>query len=111
MDVDVTVLYFGGCPSWQTALERVHAAAAQSGVPVQVSTLAVESDEDAVRMGFTGSPTVLMEGTDPFVQPGSSPALACRLYATPAGLAGSPTIDQLVAALIEHVDDTTGYAR
>ena len=109
--MDVTVLYFGGCPSWQTAVERVHAAAARSGVAVRVSTLAVESDEDAVRLGFTGSPTVLMEGTDPFAQPSSTPALACRLYTTPAGLAGSPTIDQLVAALIEHVDDTTGYAR
>lgn len=110
MSVDVTVLYFGGCPSWRTAVERVQAAAGRSGVPVRVSTLAVESDEDAVRLGFTGSPTVLFEGTDPFAQPSSTPALACRLYATPAGLAGSPTIDQLVAALIEHIDATTEYA-
>ena len=46
MSVEVTVLYFSGCPSWTTALERVHAAAAQAGVEVSVSVLAVETDED-----------------------------------------------------------------
>src|SRR5690349_17070800 len=47
MSVGVTVLYFGGCPSWQTAIERVHAAAARAGVAVQVSTEAVESSGEA----------------------------------------------------------------
>ncbi|TQJ49287.1 hypothetical protein FBY26_0965 [Phycicoccus sp. SLBN-51] len=97
--MNVTVLYFGGCPSWQTALERVHAAADRTGVTVQVSTQAVESTEDADRLGFTGSPTILLDGTDPFAQPGEISALACRLYTTPDGLAGSPTVDQLADAL------------
>jgi hypothetical protein len=108
--VEVTVLYFVGCPNWQTAVERVQAAAKRAGVPVLVSTLAVESDEDAARLGFTGSPTVLLAGTDPFAQPRSSSALACRLYSTPDGLAGSPTVDQVVAALVEHVDSPTEFA-
>jgi hypothetical protein len=99
MSVDVTVLYFGGCPSWQTAIDRVHAAAARAGVAVQVSTEAVESSGEADRLGFTGSPTILLDGTDPFAQPGEISALACRVYATPDGLAGSPTVDQLVDAL------------
>ncbi len=102
MSVDVTVLYFGGCPSWQTAIERVHAAAARTGVEVQVSTRAVESNEDANRLGFTGSPTILLNGTDPFAKPGQVPALACRVYSTLDGLAGSPTVDQLVDALIQR---------
>ena len=95
----MTVLYFGGCPSWQTVIERVHAAAALTGVAVQVSTQAVESTEEAHRLGFTGSPTILLDGTDPFAQPSEIPALACRVYATADGLAGSPTIDQLADAL------------
>ncbi|WP_353611985.1 thioredoxin family protein [Nostocoides sp. Soil756] len=99
MSVDVTVLYFSGCPSWQTAIERVHAAADRTDVAVQVSTQAVETTEDADRLGFTGSPTILLDGTDPFAQPGGISALACRVYATPDGLAGSPTVDQLADAL------------
>lgn len=60
MIVDVTVLYFDGCPSCQTAMERVEAASARAGVPVRVSTLAVTSTADARRLVFTGSPTILM---------------------------------------------------
>ena len=99
MSVDVTVLYFSGCPSWQTALERVHAAAEQVEVEVAVSLLAVETQQEADRLGFTGSPTMWLDGTDPFATADAAPALACRVYATPDGLAGSPTVDQLAAAL------------
>ena len=102
MSVDVKVLYFDGCPSWQTALERVETASVQAGVPVRVSTVAVTSNEDAERLEFTGSPTILVDGSDPFAQPGARPALACRLYATSDGMAGSPTVDQLVAALAQR---------
>lgn len=100
--MNVTVLYFSGCPNWQTAIERVHAAAARTGLAVQVSTQAVESTEDANRLGFTGSPTILLDGTDPFAKPGEISALACRVYTTPDGPAGSPTVDQLVEALTQR---------
>jgi hypothetical protein len=102
MSMDVTVLYFDGCPSWQTAVERVTAASAAAGVPVEVSTRAVTTQAEARRLGFTGSPTILMDRTDPFTRPGLSPAVACRLYDTPDGLAGCPTVGQLVEALIRH---------
>ncbi len=59
----------------------------------------VETAEDAERLGFIGSPTVLIDGSDPFAAPGSPVGLACRLYVTPEGLAGSPTVDQLAEVL------------
>jgi hypothetical protein len=99
MSVDVAVLYFAECPNWQTALERVWAASARTGVQVQISTREVKSPEEAELLGFTGSPTILLDGADPFTQPGAVPALACRVYATPAGLTGSPSVDQLTDAL------------
>jgi len=102
VSVAVTVLYFAGCPSWQVALQRVHDAAAQVDVEVSVSTVAVETQQDADRLGFTGSPTIWLDGKDPFAGPDAAPALACRLYATVDGLAGSPTVDQLADALTRH---------
>ena len=102
VSVDVTVLYFAGCPSWQTALERVHAAAGRVEVEVAVSLLAVETQQDADRLGLTGSPTIWLDGTDPFESAGAARALACRVYATPAGFAGSPTVDQLADAQPRH---------
>lgn len=59
----------------------------------------MESAKDAVGTAFAGSPTITFNGTDIF--PDGSPAqdLACRLYRTPRGLAGVPTIDQIKEAL------------
>ena len=99
MSLAVTVLYFDGCPSWQTVLDRLPTAAALVGVQVTVSTQVVETPEDADRLGFTGSPTILIGGHDPFAEPGMASAMACRVFATPQGLAGSPTVDQLAEAL------------
>jgi hypothetical protein len=51
-------------------------------------------------VGFRGSPTVLVDGRDPFLDRDSPVGrLACRVDRTEDGLAGAPTVDQLVAAL------------
>ena len=98
--VKVELLYFGGCPNWQETLDRLIEALALarlSGVtPVLVE---VRSDEDAVRLGFRGSPTVLLDGHDPFADPAAPVGLACRVYPIPEGLRGAPTVDQLLAVL------------
>ena len=47
-----------------------------------------------------GSPTLLIDGRDPFAVPGAGPALACRLYETEDGrLYGAPTVAALRRAL------------
>lgn len=99
MSLDVTVLYVDGCPSRRTAVERVHAAADRARIRVTVSTQPIQTHHDAERLRFTGSPTILIGGVDPFARPGTVPAIACRLYSTPEGPAASPTVDQLVGAL------------
>lgn len=42
---------------------------------------------------------MLVDGVDPFAGPDLHLGLACRVYTTPAGLAGSPTVEQLRAVL------------
>lgn len=56
----------------------------------------IETPAEARRVGFRGSPTVLLNGVDPFAA-ASDPVggLSCRVYQTPDGPAGSPTLDQL----------------
>jgi hypothetical protein len=97
--VSVTIRYLDGCPSWQRARERLRAAAREVGVDLDVRLEPVETLDEARRLGLPGSPTILLEGIDPFAQPGAVPAVACRLYDTPAGPAEVPTIDQLATAL------------
>jgi hypothetical protein len=47
-----------------------------------------------------GSPTLLINGVDPFAAPGQAPGLACRLYRDAAGrVAGAPPVQALRRAL------------
>jgi hypothetical protein len=59
----------------------------------------VETPADAERWQFRGSPTVLIDGSDPFFDVSTPVGLTCRVYRTPAGLAGAPTTDQLESAV------------
>ena len=98
--VRVALRYFDGCPNWQTADVRLREALDSTGhAHVRVEHEQVETFEDAERLGFIGSPTVLVDGRDPFGVPGAPVGLACRLYVTPEGLDGSPTVDQLTEVL------------
>jgi predicted RNA-binding Zn-ribbon protein involved in translation (DUF1610 family) len=92
------------CPNWELASERLRealVATGHGGDPVSVRT--VRDSGEAARMGFAGSPTIYADGIDLFPSADDGGALACRVYKTPAGLAGAPTIEQLVAA-IERID-------
>ena len=52
------------------------------------------------RLGMTGSPTLLADGTDPFARPGLNPSISCRLYHDEQGRAvPAPSLGQLRAAL------------
>ena len=53
----------------------------------------------AAEHAHRGSPTVLVDGVDPFGDDAGAVGLSCRLYRTDAGLVGAPTVDQLVSAL------------
>ena len=75
------------------AFDRVGLAAQ----PVHMTVIA--SQEQAQERGFVGSPTILINGVDPFVAAGQNPAYACRVYATPAGLSGGPPLGDVVSAL------------
>ena len=55
---------------------------------------------EAARWGMHGSPTLLIDGRDPFAVPGAAPAIACRLYEAENGrLDGAPAVSALRQAL------------
>jgi hypothetical protein len=93
----VTLLYFDGCPNWQLADRRLAELAAEHGLDVEHRQL--ETPEEADAAGFRGSPTVLIDGVDPFATGDEPTGLACRVYATEDGPQGSPSVEQLRAAL------------
>jgi hypothetical protein len=93
--VKITVLSEPGCPNSSVLAERL--AEALAGRPeISVSDQVVTSQEDAARLGMRGSPTLLVEGVDPFAEPGQQPSMSCRLYRDDDGrIAPAPSVRQL----------------
>lgn len=93
----IEVLSVPDCPHHVAALARVRQALASLALAAQVEERWVRSGEEARALGFTGSPTVRIDGRD--VEPASTPpSLACRLY---AGGDGLPALATLRASLAE----------
>jgi hypothetical protein len=59
----------------------------------------VDSSEQAERLEFRGSPTVLVDGRDPFAEGDEPVGLSCWVYPTADGYRGAPTRAQLREAL------------
>ena len=94
------MLHVQDCPGLTLTHERLRAALDAVGAgDVEVDHVLVSSPEQAAALRFRGSPTVLVDGVDPFAADAGPVGLTCRLYRTDAGLAGAPTLDQLVSAL------------
>ena len=94
------ILYFDGCPTYRTAENNLKEVLAQEGIEAEIELVAVNTDEEASRLSFPGSPTIRVEGRDLFpVEGRGAGGLSCRTYAAPEGSKGSPTAQMLRAAL------------
>lgn len=96
--MDLTLQYFDDCRNWRM-LEQHLIDLAREFDDLHVELQPVDTPKAAERYGFRGSPSILVDGVDPFARPDDPVGLSCRVYATPRGPAGSPTIDQLRTAL------------
>jgi hypothetical protein len=94
----VSVVVAPDCPHRDLAVTRASQALNDAGFPTTVDVLVVTTPEEADVVGFGGSPTLLIDGRDPFPAPEST-TWACRLYPTEEGLEGAPSLTQLQQAL------------
>jgi hypothetical protein len=77
----VEFLWWEGCPSWEQGLAELREEMAVVGLdPATVEVREIDTEADAQREEFVGSPTIRVDGRD--VQPtGDEPAgLTCRIY-------------------------------
>ncbi len=89
----VELLWWDGCPSHPETLADLQRALAAEGVDAEVEMVEVESDEQARRERFPGSPTIRIDGEDIFPCPEAEPfSLTCRVYRLRDGRP-SPTPD------------------
>lgn len=97
---NITLRYFDGCPNWKLALERLHQAVDRAEMrEVRIDLERVETAAEAEAVGFRGSPSVLIEGRDPFARERDPVGLSCRMFVTEDGPQGAPSVSQLLDAL------------
>lgn len=100
--LSIELLVVPDCPSRAPAHAQLRAVLDGLGLTgTPLLTTVIASDDDATARGFTGSPSLRINGVDPI--PSSGPVgVSCRLYRTATGLSGLPdTAD--VRAAIENV--------
>ena len=96
----IELLYFGGCPGAPEALSAIKRVVAEAELDAYVVPVDVGSE---AHPGFSGSPTVLVNGEDPFPATRTD-AISCRLYETPEGPRSSPTDAMLLTAICEKIE-------
>ena len=99
--MDIELLTVQRCPHRAEALARLEAAFARAlpTAPVVTEHVITNAADAPRRPACRGSPTILIDGRDPFGADSAEPTMSCRLYATEAGVDGAPSVDMLVAAL------------
>jgi len=93
--MEINLLFFDGCPSWQQGLKNLHTALAIEGIQAEIRLVKVENETSAERIHFLGSPSYQINGIDLWPENRQSYGLSCRVYATPFGIKGVPTVDML----------------
>lgn len=77
----VRVLHTEGCPNAAVARARVEEAAAGTA-EVRIEVVVVTSPAEAAARGMRGSPSVLVDGRDPFTPAATPTGLSCRYSPT-----------------------------
>jgi hypothetical protein len=100
MTETITIVHTPGCPNVALLRQRIADALARLAGPVpDVVVEEIADPDEAARRRFHGSPALLVDGVDPFAEPETPPAFACRSYRTDTGIEGAPSVDQIIAAL------------
>jgi len=94
-EIKIDLLYFDDCPSWKQGLENLRAALTAEKVDAEIHLVRVESDAEAAKEKFLGSPSFRIDGQDLWPEERQTYHLGCRIYATEGGLRGFPTPEML----------------
>jgi hypothetical protein len=98
---DIELLWWAGCPSTERALSELRGVMEELGLEdSEIQLTELRTDGEARERGFAGSPTVLIDGADPFAGDGQEVGLSCRVYRRRDGrVSPTPDPDDLREAL------------
>jgi hypothetical protein len=97
----IELFYFDDCPSWKTTLQYINEILGEGGFDGEIRFQRIETNEEAARCQFPGSPTIKIDGQDLFPTNQTQYALGCRVYQTPQGFKGTPTKSMIAEKIAE----------
>jgi hypothetical protein len=103
--MEIQLLYFDDCPSWQKALSNLRTVLKEMDLNIEINLREVKSDKEAQETKFLGSPSFQLNGQDFWHEERQSYWMNCRVYITPEGLKGWPTIEMFRQKLVELITD------
>jgi hypothetical protein len=108
----IDFLYWEECPSHPDALGRLKKLLKACGIRAEIRMVEVNTDEDARRLSFPGSPTIRINGCD--IDPAGAReqrvGLACRIYHDATGKVGPlPSEAMIREALETERKETDGH--
>jgi hypothetical protein len=95
----IEILHAPGCPNLDLARSRLFTALDCSGLTASVTEVEIADPAAAAERGMRGSPTITIDGTDPFEPATTAASLSCRLYWSEGRPDGSPDVARLAEAI------------
>jgi hypothetical protein len=100
----IELLTVTDCPNSAVIEQRLAEALAGRG-GVQLERRVIDTVAEAELHGMHGSPTLLLDGRDPFAAPNTPTSVSCRLYLGEDGRAdGAPSVAALRRVLADPVE-------
>jgi glutaredoxin len=98
----IRVLTFEGCPNCEAAIDLVQKTVRDLHLQADIEAIQVNSENEAKRYHFLGSPTIQVNGRDIEVNRRNEKAsYACRVYRITHGFTGVPPRQLLMDAISE----------
>lgn len=98
----IDVLHIEECPNWEqlgTILDGL--LSGLGAVDMHPRFVLIRTREEAAAVPFAGSPTILIDGIDPYADATPTTELACRVYRDGRHMVGLPTRESLRRVLGE----------
>jgi hypothetical protein len=91
----IELFHIDNCPSWQNGLKNLETALRAEGLEESIELVNVTDNTSANQLKFLGSPSFHIDGQDVWPEERDGYSLSCRIYYTPQGLKGFPTVAML----------------
>jgi len=91
----IELLYIEDCPSWERGLQNLKFALQLEAIKADIDLVKIGDDAEAARFRFLGSPSFRVDGRELWPEERQTYALSCRIYLSPQGAKGWPSVEML----------------